>query len=175
MSDTPKKTLTLTRKPANIDQTSTPRPMTLNRGGKRVIRVDPTIKTNSHGKPTDKPHQDKKKPTRKTTPKKPVVRPSDLKAKELNDRLNGFPVWLNFLPLAIGIEKDIFRLVNAEHFPGASKQVVQKVLRMHTSHQRYLEKLATGGERHQLDGEVKGEITKEQRHSALIENLPRGK
>lgn len=152
MSDTPKKTLTLTRKPANIDQTSTPRPMTLNRGGKRVIRVDPTMKTNSHGKPTGKLHQDKKKPTRKTTPQKSVVRPSDLKAKELNDRLNGFPVWLNFLPLAIGIEKDIFRLVNTEHFPGASKQVVQKVLRMHTQNTRYLATVQIGCTRYWLDG-----------------------
>lgn len=162
MNDTPKKTLSLTRKPVSTDQAEPTRPATLTRGGKRIIRVDPAAKTNARGKPAGKANQGKNTSTRKTASKKPAVRPSDLKAKELNDRLNSFPIWLHYQPLAIGIEKDIFRLVGEEHFPGASKQVVQKVLKMHTSHGRYRERLAAGGERYRLDGATEGVVTREQ-------------
>lgn len=55
------------------------------------------------------------------------------RAKELNDRLNAFPVWLNFQPLAIGIDKDRFKLVNNEQFLSGSKKVVQKVLSLPTT------------------------------------------
>lgn len=95
-----------------------------------------------------------------------MVKPSDLKAKELNDRLNGFLVWLNFQPLAIGIETTIYRLVTQEHFAGASKKVVQKVLHQHTHHGRYLQNIAIGGTRYQLDGTPDGEVNAHQRQLA---------
>ena len=160
MTDTPKKTLTLNRKP-----TSTPPSNTLSRGGKRIIRREdlnpaPAKPANPKGKPTNK-----KKPARKPT-KKPTLAPSDLKAKELNDRLNAFPVWLNFQPLALGIDKDLFKLVNDEQFPGGSKKVVQKVLRMHTHHGRYLAALVQGGERYQLEGVINGEVSESERQWA---------
>ena len=127
----------------------------MNRSGKRIIRREalnpaPAKPAPNQGKPTSKP-TNKKKPARKPT-KKPTIAPSDLKAKELTDRLNAFPVWLNFWPLAIGIDKDLFKLVNDEQFSGGSKKVVQKVLKMHTRHGRYLSALIQGGEHYQLDG-----------------------
>jgi hypothetical protein len=172
MSDTPKKTLTINRKP-----TSTTPSNTLSRSGKRIIRREelnpvPTKPANPKGKPTSKP-TNKKKPARKPT-KKPTIAPSDLKAKELNDRLNAFPVWLNFQPLALGIDKDVFRLVNDEHFPGASKKVVQKVLRMHTHHGRYLAALVQGHERYQLDGVINGVISDPERQWAAEKIKERG-
>lgn len=95
-----------------------------------------------------------------------MIAPSDLKAKELNDRLNGFNVWLNYQPLALGIEKQIFKLVNDEHFPGASKKVVQKVLRKHTLHGRYLAALVQSNERYQLDGVSSGAVSEPERQWA---------
>ena len=160
MTDTPKKTLTLNKKPTSTQPTPT-----VNRTGKRIIRREdlnpaPAKPAVNKGKPTNK-----KKPTRKPT-KKPTIAPSDLKAKELNDRLNAFPVWLNFQPLAIGIDKDLFKLVNDEQFPGGSKKVVQKVLRMHTHHGRYLAALVQGGERYQLGGVVNGVVSEPERQWA---------
>ncbi|MFI0400808.1 MAG: ProQ/FINO family protein [Thiolinea sp.] len=160
MTETPKKTLSLNRKP-----TSTTPSNTLSRGGKRIIRREdlnpaPAKPANPKGKPTNK-----KKPARKPT-KKPTIAPSDLKAKELNDRLNAFPIWLNFQPLAIGIDKDLFKLVNDEQFPGGSKKVVQKVLRMHTHHGRYLAALVQGGERYQLEGVTNGVVSEPERQWA---------
>ena len=160
MTETPKKTLTLTKKPTS----STPS-NTVNRTGKRIIRREdlnpaPAKPAANKSKPTNK-----KKPARKPT-KKPTIAPSDLKAKELNDRLNGFNVWLNFQPLALGIDKEVFRLVNHEQFPGGSKKVVQKVLRMHTHHGRYLAALVQGGERYQLDGVTNGAVSEPERQWA---------
>lgn len=157
MTDTPKKTLSLNKKPASTTTTTG----TISRTGKRIIRREelspaPAKPANPKGKPTSKP-TNKKKPARKPT-KKPTIAPSDLKAKELNDRLNAFPVWLNFQPLAIGIDKDVFKLVNDEQFSGGSKKVVQKVLKMHTRHGRYLAALLQGGERYQLDGVINGMV-----------------
>ena len=164
MTDTPKKTLTLNKKPTNTTSINT-----VSRTGKRIIRREdlnptPAKPAANKGKPTSKP-TNKKKPARQPT-KKPTIAPSDLKAKELNDRLNAFPVWLNFQPLAIGIDKDLFKLVNDEQFPGGSKKVVQKVLRMHTHHGRYLAALLQGGDRYQLEGVMNGVVSEPERQWA---------
>ncbi|WP_245536678.1 ProQ/FINO family protein [Thiothrix nivea] len=53
----------------------------------------------------------------------------------------------------------MFRLVNEEHFPGASKKVVRKTLAMHANHGRYLQAVTQGGARYRLDGTEEGEIT----------------
>ncbi|WP_020396626.1 ProQ/FINO family protein [Thiolinea disciformis] len=142
MADTPKKTLTLKRPGVAVGASVTASSLK----GKRIIKREPQQAAKPH-----KPSTAKKKPARKPT-KKPTTPPSDLKAQALNERLNAFPVWANFQPLAIGIDKAIYQLVNAEHFAGASKKVVQKVLRMHTRHGRYLAALQAGGARYNLDG-----------------------
>lgn len=153
MTDTPKKTLTLTKKNTDSQSAAT------HRTGKRIIRRGdlPIDKVATKQVPANKPAH-KKKLARKPS-KKPTIAPSDVKAKALNERLNVFPVWSNFQPLAIGVDRDVFRLVNNEHFPGASKKVVQKVLRMHTHHGRYLAALVQGHERYQLDGVINGAIS----------------
>ena len=152
MTDTPKKTLTLKRKTTGTGTG------TVSRSGKRIIRRDDLPRAKPAKAPAKKPaNQRKKKPAQVSKPKM-TVSPSDLKARELNDRLNAFPVWLNYQPLAIGVDKDIFRLVNAEQFPGGSKKVVQKMLKMHTGHSRYLQALTNGGERYHLDGTADGVI-----------------
>jgi hypothetical protein len=171
MSDTPKKTLTITRKPAT-GTAGASTTGTVQRSGKRIIRREelPNVQRPGQGKPkpTGKATT-KKKPPRKPAPKKPVISPSELKARELNDRLNAFPVWLNFQPLAIGIDKDVFRLVNDEQFPGASKGVVRRTLAMHANHGRYLQAMVQGGARFHLDGSEEGDITpQQQQHAAEI-------
>ena len=130
---------------------------TVSKSDKRIIKCDDLPGAKPAKAPAKKPANRKKKPARVSKPKM-AVSPSDLKARELNERLNAFPVWQNYQPLAIGIDKDIFRLVNDECFPGASKKVVQKLLRMHTGHSRYLEALAKGGERYHLDGAADGVV-----------------
>ena len=150
---TPKKTLTLKRTTTATGSKSG----TVSRSGKRVIKRDDLPRAKPAKAPPKKPTNRKKKPEQ-VSKFKMAVSPSDLKARELNERLAAFPVWLNYQPLAIGIDKDIFRLVNDECFPGASKKVVQKVLKMHTGHSRYLDGLVKGGERYHLDGTAEGEI-----------------
>lgn len=167
MSDTPKKTLSLKRSESSTDSATH---TTVQRTGKRIIRREELSNVQKPGTIKPKPASNKGKPKRsprKPQPKKPVIAPSDLKAKELNDRLNGFSVWLNYQPLALGIEKQIFKLVNDEHFPGASKKVVQKVLRMHTQHGRYLAALVQGGERYQLEGVSNGAVSESERQWAV--------
>lgn len=73
-----------------------------------------------------------------------------------------FDVWKQLKPLAIGIEKDIFRLVSDEQVAGASKKVVQKVLYRHTSRMAYRTNLTKGGERYHLNGTASGEVTQHQ-------------
>ena len=164
MTDTPKKTLTLTRKPAGAGATPAG---TVSRSGKRIIRRDDLPNVQRPGKAKPSANKGKpKKPPRKPQPKKQVTPPSELKMRELNDRLNAFTVWLQYKPLALGIEKDIFRLVNEEHFPGASKKVVQKLLRMHTHHGLYLQAIQQGTVRYSLDGAEAGEITAYQQQFA---------
>lgn len=166
MSDTPKKTLSLKRSQPSTDSTM---PSTVQRTGKRIIRREELSNVQKPGTIKPKPASNKgkpKKPPRKPQSKKPVIAPSDLKAKELNERLNGFNVWLNYQPLALGIEKQIFKLVNDEHFPGASKKVVQKVLRRHTLHGRYLKAIQEGGVRYGLDGVEDGCVTEQQQSHA---------
>ncbi|QTR49513.1 ProQ/FINO family protein [Candidatus Thiothrix anitrata] len=164
-NDTPKKTLSIIRKPSGAGATATP----ATRTGKRIIRRDDLPNVQRVPIPKPKPPANKtkpKKPPRKPAPKKQITPPSDLKARELNDRLNGFSVWFNFQPLAIGVDKDIYRLVNEEHFLGASKNVVQKVLKMHTNHGRYLQAIINGGARYRLEGTEEGDINPYQQQLA---------
>ena len=166
MTDTPKKTLSITRKPSNTGPVNAP-PSTIQRTGKRIIRRDelPQVQRIPAPKPkTPKPKA--KRPARKPQPKKQVTPPSDLKARELNDRLNAYRVWSMFQPLALGVEKEVFKLVNDECFPGGSKKVVQKVLRMHTHHALYLQAIQRGGARYQLDGTEEGSVNDTQQQYA---------
>ena len=163
-NDTPKKTLSIIRKPSDAGATATP----ATRTGKRIIRREDLPQVQRLAAPKLPANKTKpKKPPRKPAPKKQITPPSDLKARELNDRLNAFTVWLHYQPLAIGVDKDIYRLVNDEHFAGASKNVVQKVLKMHTNHGRYLQAIVNGGTRYKLDGTEEGDINPYQQQLAV--------
>ncbi|MEZ5534399.1 MAG: ProQ/FINO family protein [Thiolinea sp.] len=120
------------------------------RSRKRIIRRDdlPAAKLST----TKAPPQPKPKKKRTSpAPKKPVISPSDIRLDNLNASLNAFPVWLNFQPLMIGIEKEIFRHI-AKHQLSASKRVVQRLLRQHTADERYQRNLKASGGRYHLDG-----------------------
>ena len=117
-SDAPKKTLTLKRTatPAAtlaVTPAATPTP-TLQRGAKRIIRREDLSGVQKAGtiKPKQ-PKQKKPKPNRKRQPPKPKkTPPSELRAKELNDSLNNYKAWRDYQPLALGIEKQLFKHIN---------------------------------------------------------------
>ena len=124
-SDAPKKTLTLKRTatptttPATpaatlaVTPAATPTP-TLQRGAKRIIRREDLSGVQKAGtiKPKQ-PKQKKPKPNRKRQPPKPKkTPPSELRAKELNDSLNNYKAWRDYQPLALGIEKQLFKHIN---------------------------------------------------------------
>lgn len=148
MTDTPRKTLSLKKK--------------------RIIkRADiPAAKLAKAGKKAPpNPAQKPRKPP-KAAPKKPEISPSELRARALYQRLNEFEVWRTYKPLAIGIDKAIFKICNDEQFAGASKNVVQKVLSRHTRRTIYQTNLVKGSKRYSLDGQPAGTITEDQQDIA---------
>lgn len=152
MTDKPRKTLTLNRKPNKPEGTTPSGDKTV--AGKRVIRREPSTVQQPRNKP-GKGKAPRKKPaaTRKT-----VTPPSDLRMRELGQQLNSYSgIWRDRLPLAIGIEKAIFRYVSGNHI-SASKRVVQKLLHQHTSSAQYLRNVMQLAARYHLDGSLAGEI-----------------
>ena len=174
MNDTPRKKLSLIRKPkpttatsaaASDDGTDTDKTKTVKRSGKRRI-INTTAKPASRPKQAAKFDRSKKGPPRKNK-KKALISPSDIKAEALDQRLKSFDTWSTFKPLAMGVDKQLFQLVNDEAFAGASKKVVQKLLRMHTNHPRYLQGLSRGGVRFSLEGKAAETITEYQQQLAI--------
>ena len=169
-TDKPRKTLTITRKstaPANPDTATT----THTRSSKRVITRDqlPAVqKPGTPKKPATKPAKttNRRKPRQPPKPKK--TPPSELRARELSDSLNAFEVWRTRKPLALGVEKQLFRHI-ADLQLSASKRVVQKLLHHHTHNRAYLLNVGSGGVRFNLDGSMSGAILPaEQLHAARL-------
>ncbi len=150
MTDKPQKTLSLKPK-ADIAALAEKHTQSRTRSRKRIIRREelPASKLSNTKKPPA-PKSKKKRPTT-TVPKRPLVTPSAKRLDNLNASLNAFPVWLNFQPLMIGIEKEIFRHI-AKHRLSCSKRVVQRLLKQHTADDRYQRNLMSGGRRYHLDG-----------------------
>ena len=73
-----------------------------------------------------------------------------------------FPVFQECRPLAIGIHKAIL-----ERIPGINPQQLRLAMRMHTSSARYLKALTNGETRFDLDGNVAGTVTPEQKQQAM--------
>ncbi len=125
----------------------------LKRPRKRIIRREelPAAKLSN----TKKPPAPKSKKERliTTTPKRPLVTPSAKRLDNLNASLNAFPVWLEYRPLAFGVEHEIFRHI-AKHQLSCSKRVVQRLLKQHTQDERYQRNLKAGGGRYHLDASV---------------------
>ena len=164
----PRKTLSITRKPASsMAQTNNDgnAPTGIKRTGKRIITREQLPDVQKPGTPK-KPPKKPGKPTQGKRPRQPPkpkkTPPSELRARELNDSLNVFAVWRNHQPLALGIEKQVFRYI-AEHHLSASKRVVQRLLHAHTQHREYLQAVAAGRVRYGLDGQETEEITSVER------------
>ncbi|MEZ5450322.1 MAG: ProQ/FINO family protein [Thiolinea sp.] len=69
------------------------------------------------------------------------------------------------MPLAIGIEREIFQHI-ARLQLSASKRVVQKLLHRQTHNRRYLESVCAGGVRYHLDGTASDSILPAEREHA---------
>ncbi|HPE61951.1 MAG: Fertility inhibition FinO [Thiothrix sp.] len=127
----------------------------LSRSRRIIRREDVPADKLARPKSVPKPGPQARKPQPK--PQKPVKSPSDLRADELDAALNGLKVWMERLPLSIGIEREIFQFI-ARHELSASKRVVQKLLYRHTRRGRYLQRLGAGEVRYHLDGAEAGPI-----------------
>lgn len=169
-TDKPRKTLSITRKPASpATDTASTTNGAVRRIGKRIItRAElPNVqKLGQPKKPPKKPAKANRKPRQPPKPKK--TPPSDIRAQELNDSLNGFAVWRDRQPLAVGIDRQLFRHIADLHL-SASKRVVQKLLHRHTHHRDYLLNVGRGGVRFNLDGSEAGVILPaEQEHAGRV-------
>jgi hypothetical protein len=171
-SDKPRQTISITRKPSMPATTTTGVGSDIvKRGGKRIITRDqlPASSLTRPGKfekPKPKPANTRRKP--RQPPKPPTTPPSELRARELSDSLNNFRVWRERLPLALGIERQIFQHIGDLHL-SASKRVVNKLLHYHTHNRAYLLAVGRGGMRFNLDGSEEGAITQGERdHAARV-------
>lgn len=170
IDEKPRKTLSIMLKPASTAQAGNDdnAPTAIKRTGKCIITRGQLPNVQKPGTPKKSPKKPGK-PTQGKRPRQPhklkKTPPSELRARELNDSLNAFAVWRNHQPLALGIEKQVFRYI-AEHHLSASKRVVQRLLHAHTRQPRYLQAVAAGGMRYELDGQKNEEITSAERDAA---------
>lgn len=167
MTEKPRSTLSIKRTLATTKEATDNAPKPIQRTGKRIIKRD-ALPTASLGKPKANLRPNTK-PKRSHKPKakpKPLHSPSDLRAREVNDSLNGFNVWLQQRPLALGIERQIFQHI-AKHSLPASKRVVQKLLHQHTRNKAYLLNIVKGGSRFNLDGTAAGQVLAHEQEAAI--------
>lgn len=187
MTDTPRKTLTLKRKPApestiesaptqqaNSSAGSEPFIRETRILGKRIIIRHEEIKSNKpafnsqakSGSAKNKNAAQSQKDTRAKSNKPTEPSPSETQAKVMDRFLaDRFEVWLNYKPLALGVEADLYQLMD-QNQPPASKRVVQRLLRMHCNHGKYLQAVMDGQQRHTLTGEAIGEVSEAEREHA---------
>lgn len=81
-----------------------------------------------------------------------------------------YAVFRDCLPLALGIHKTV-----KERKPDIEAPALRAAMRIHTASTRYLKALVTGKERFDLDGQIAGEVTEEQREVASAALLDRFK
>lgn len=98
-----------------------------------------------------------------TLPPPPAEQPVDPRAlhRQLQER---FPVFRDFLPLAIGIDKQLFDAV-----PEVSRKNLRLVMRSHTLATRYLKAMEKATARVNLDGTPAGEVTDDARQHAATQ------
>lgn len=95
--------------------------------------------------------------TADTPSSKPALEPRAL----LQKLQTASPTFRDCKPLAIRIDTAIM-----ERFPEFEKKTLRSALRMHTAFTRYLKAMERASERFDLDGNVAGEVTEEQRAHA---------
>ena len=79
----------------------------------------------------------------------------------LKDLQTRYPVFRDFSPLAIGIDKQLFAAL-----PDLSRKTVRLAMRSHTMTTRYLKEMEKGTQRLNLDGSPAGDVTDENRQHA---------
>lgn len=131
------------------------------RSVKRVIRREELAQTalgRTKVAPT-KPIRKKPKKTVTSAARKRQTSPSDLRLMALDQQLcDTSNIWRDNQPLALGIEKSLFRFI-AEHHISASKRVVQKLLQRHTTTRSYRDNILQSAQRYDLDGSPVGQIS----------------
>lgn len=153
MTDKPRKTLSLGRKTDKAEGTPPSGIKTI--AGKRIIRREASLPPSP---PRNKPAKGKAPRKKPAAPKKVIIPPSTIRAQALDQQLQGhFGAWRDYLPLALGVEKAIYRYISTNHL-SASKRVVQQLLHRHTSAMQYLHNLMQQPLRYHLDGSPAGEI-----------------
>lgn len=185
MTDTPRKTLTLKRKPAPepsselaaappapVETSAEPAARETRLLGKKVIiRREETRPNKPNANSKNKPNNFKNKTNnpRHQEPKvdKPTEpSPSEIQAKAMDRFLaERYESWLLYRPLALGVEAELYQLMD-QNQPPASKRVVQRLLRMHCNHGKYLQAVADGQQRYTLAGEAISEISETERQHA---------
>ena len=86
------------------------------------------------------------------------IPPSEIKAQQLDSLLHQrYPAWHNYEPLQLGIEKQLFQLISAEHLP-YSKRVVQRVLKRHTHCRQYLNSVLHSARRVSLKNTIVSDV-----------------
>lgn len=185
MTDTPRKTLSLKPKPAPepssepvVAQQPSPNssseyPARETRllGKKVIIRREEMRPSkpahNSKNKPNTfktKNNQNKDKEAKANKPTEPS--PSEIQAKAMDRFLaDCFETWQLYKPLSLGVEADLYQLMD-QNQPPASKRVVQRLLRMHCNHGKYLQAVVDGQERYTLAGEIIGQVSDAERQHA---------
>ena len=142
--DKPKKTLSITRK----RETTSGDEAGSNSPGQKTIRKKKQILTFAKPEPVKKPVQSKKK--------KPKKAPSTLRVNALDAEIGKLSkVWRSHSPLALGIEKQIFKFI-ADGQLSASKRVVHALLTKHCNNKNYLVDIVQGAKRFNLDGSESG-------------------
>lgn len=95
--------------------------------------------------------------TTDTPAAKPALEPRAL----LQQLQAASPTFRDCKPLALRIDATIL-----ERFPQFERKVLRSALRMHTASTKYLKAVERSAERYDLDGQVAGEVTEEQRQHA---------
>lgn len=104
--------------------------------------------------PTDDTHH---------TPDRPQGKTSD-RARALLTALRAeYPVFREYLPLAIGIRVAVYAAA-----PGVTRETINCALAMHCRCDNYLKAIAAGGSRYALDGTPSGEVSEEHRTAAVL-------
>lgn len=86
------------------------------------------------------------------------IRPDRPTPRALLTQLSGaFAVFRNVQPLAVGIHKEI-----RARLPDIDPALFRRAMKLHTDSTRYLQALANGKDRHDLDGQPSGVVTPEQ-------------
>ena len=111
----------------------------------------------------------------KKAEKDSLLSPAERQSRELKRIMaETFSVWRRRRPLAIGIDDQIAAFVEEKGLD-YSKRAIKKLLRRHAKHESYLQNVARGGVRFDLDGTEVGQISTEEQdyaRRALAEPKP---